>query len=77
MHSAFGKGASDVFRWLSVIGAYEFEYNRGAGTVRKPSGESAVDRFCRGNFVRPKVSSSVIVFRAMLLMMFLGDGRNS
>lgn len=48
-----------MFRWLSVIGAYEFEHNRGAGTVRRGSGESAVEKFCRENFVRPKVSNSV------------------
>lgn len=59
MHSAFGKGASDVFRWLSVIGAYEYEHNRGFGATRKAGGESAVERFCRENFVRPKVCADV------------------
>ncbi|KAH7337143.1 P-loop containing nucleoside triphosphate hydrolase protein [Rhizoctonia solani] len=58
IHSAFGKGASDIFRWLSVIGAYEFEYNRGLGTMRKGS-ESAVERFCRENFVRPKAMEEI------------------
>ncbi|KAG8713137.1 putative ATP-dependent RNA helicase DHR1 [Ceratobasidium sp. 394] len=54
VHSAFGKGASDVFGWLSVVGAYEFEHNQGLGSVRRGGNESATDRFCRENFVRPK-----------------------
>lgn len=50
-------GASDVFRWLSVIGACEFEHNRGTGLLRKGSGDSAVGKFCREDFVRPKVGN--------------------
>ncbi|CAE6445157.1 unnamed protein product [Rhizoctonia solani] len=65
VHSAFGKGASDIFRWLSVIGAYEFEYNRGLGTVRRGS-ESAVERFCRENFVRPKAMEEIHKLREQI-----------
>lgn len=45
-----------------MIGAYEFEHNRGAGTIRRANGESAVERFCRENFVRPKVSGILVIF---------------
>ncbi|KAG8723348.1 putative ATP-dependent RNA helicase DHR1 [Ceratobasidium sp. 423] len=65
IHSAFGKGASDVFRWLSVIGAYEFEHNRGLGAVRKGN-ESAVERFCRENFVRPKAMEEIHKLREQI-----------
>ncbi|CAE7122042.1 unnamed protein product [Rhizoctonia solani] len=65
VHSAFGKGASDIFRWLSVIGAYEFEHNRGLGTVRKGK-ESAIEKFCRNNFVRPKAMEEVHKLREQI-----------
>ncbi|CUA67605.1 Putative ATP-dependent RNA helicase PB1A10,06c [Schizosaccharomyces pombe 972h-] [Rhizoctonia solani] len=65
VHSAFGKGASDIFRWLSVIGAYEFEHNRGLGTVRKGN-ESAIERFCRENFVRPKAMEEIHKLRQQM-----------
>ncbi|CAE6373665.1 unnamed protein product [Rhizoctonia solani] len=65
VHSAFGKGASDIFRWLSVIGAYEFEHNRGLGTVRKGN-ESTVERFCRENFVRPKAMEEIHKLRGQI-----------
>ncbi|KAJ1303181.1 hypothetical protein OPQ81_011380 [Rhizoctonia solani] len=65
VHSAFGKGGSDIFRWLSVIGAYEFEHNRGLGTVRKGN-ESAVERFCRKNFVRPKAMEEIHKLREQI-----------
>lgn len=42
-YAALGKGASDVFKMLSVVGAYEYEGGR--------------DSFCEGNFVRTKVSA--------------------
>lgn len=42
---ALGAGMSDVFRLLSVVGAYEYE---GGGLS-----------FCERNFVRPKVSTSL------------------
>lgn len=41
VHAALGNGKSDVFKTLSVVGAYEY-----AG-----GGQS----FCREHFVRPKV----------------------
>lgn len=66
-----------MFRWLSVIGAYEFEHNRGAGTIRRGSSESEVERFCRENFVRPKVSNSVTIIFATLKTIILGYGRNT
>ncbi|CAE6517476.1 unnamed protein product [Rhizoctonia solani] len=65
IHSTFGKGASDIFRWLSVIGAYEFEHNRGLGTVRKGK-ESPVERFCRENFVRPKAMEEIHKLREQI-----------
>ncbi|CAE6383906.1 unnamed protein product [Rhizoctonia solani] len=65
VHSAFGKGESDIFRWLSVIGAYEFEHNRGLGTVRKGK-ESAVEKFCRENFVRPKAMEEIHKLRGQI-----------
>ncbi|EUC63264.1 RNA helicase [Rhizoctonia solani AG-3 Rhs1AP] len=65
IHSAFGKGASDVFRWLSVIGAYEFEHNRGSGAMRKGN-ESAVERLCRENFVRPKAMEEIHKLREQM-----------
>ncbi|QRV77442.1 Helicase associated domain (HA2) [Ceratobasidium sp. AG-Ba] len=66
IHSAFGKGASDVFRWLSVVGAYEFEHNQGLGSVRKSSTESAIDKFCRENFVRPKAMEEIHKLRQQI-----------
>ncbi|CAE6510083.1 unnamed protein product [Rhizoctonia solani] len=65
VHSAFGKGTSDIFRWLSVIGAYEFEHNRGLGTLRKGN-ESAVEKFCRENFVRPKAMEEIHKLRGQI-----------
>lgn len=41
-YAALGKGASDVFKMLSVVGAYEYEGGK--------------DSFCEANFVRTKVS---------------------
>ncbi|KAG9124138.1 putative ATP-dependent RNA helicase DHR1, partial [Ceratobasidium sp. 392] len=55
VHSAFGKGASDVFRWLSVVGAYEFEHNQGLGSIRRGGGESATGKFCRENFAMDEI----------------------
>ena len=43
-YAALGKGMSDVFKMLSVVGAYEYEGGR--------------DSFCEANFVRIKVSHS-------------------
>ncbi|QRW20054.1 Helicase associated domain (HA2) [Rhizoctonia solani] len=65
VHSAFGKGTSDIFRWLSVIGAYEFEHNRGLGTLRKGN-ESAVEKFCRENFIRPKAMEEIHKLRGQI-----------
>ena len=48
IHSRLGKGLSDIFRILSVVGAYEFS---GGG-----------HRFCHDNFVRPKVAICQISF---------------
>ncbi|KDN34519.1 hypothetical protein RSAG8_12392, partial [Rhizoctonia solani AG-8 WAC10335] len=69
IHSTFGKGASDIFRWLSVIGAYEFEHNRGLGTVRKGK-ESPVERFCRENFVRPKAMEEIHKLREQIAYIY-------
>lgn len=49
-YAALGKGMSDVFKLLSVVGAYEYEGGR--------------DSFCEANFVRTKVRPSVASFRA-------------
>lgn len=46
-YAALGAGTSDVFKMLSVVGAYEYEGGR--------------DSFCEANFVRPKVSFIVVV----------------
>lgn len=40
-HAVLGKGMSDVFKMLSVVGAYEYEGGK--------------DSFCEANFVRTKV----------------------
>lgn len=40
-YAALGKGTSDVFKLLSVVGAYEYEGGK--------------DSFCEANFVRIKV----------------------
>ncbi|KAG8777526.1 putative ATP-dependent RNA helicase DHR1 [Ceratobasidium sp. 428] len=66
VHSAFGKGASDVFRWLSVVGAYDFEHNQGLGSVRRDGNESGTDRFCRENFVRPKAMEEIHKLRQQI-----------
>jgi hypothetical protein len=62
MHASLGKYTSDVFKTLSVIGAYE---NVGGG-----------QKFCSEHFVRPKVGLdlSVIYYRLSFLP---GDGGNS
>ena len=46
-HTALGKGSSDIFKMLSVVGAYE--YNGGGGI-----------NFCGKNFVRIKVNAPFI-----------------
>lgn len=48
MHSQLGNGVSDVFRTLSVVGAYEYA---GGGP-----------KFCSEHFVRPKVSGLSVLF---------------
>lgn len=50
LHSKLGRGASDAFRLLSVVGAYEYA---GGG-----------NKFCDEHFVRPKVSGSDCVWNA-------------
>lgn len=61
VHSALGNGQSDIFKLLSVIGAYEFA----GGT----------SQFCTSHFVRPKVYFSLS--KAIYFYPFLGDGRDS
>ena len=46
MHASLGKNTSDVFKTLSVIGAYEY-----AGGGQK---------FCSEHFVRPKVGFNLL-----------------
>lgn len=50
-HSALGAGTSDVFRLLSVIGAYEYD--------QRPS-------FCERNFVRPKAMQEIHKLRLQI-----------
>lgn len=45
-YAALGKGMSDVFKMLSVVGAYEYEGGK--------------DSFCEANFVRIKVRTSIL-----------------
>ncbi|KLO14778.1 DHX37 protein [Schizopora paradoxa] len=52
MHSQLGKGSSDVFRYLSVVGAYEF-----AGGGRT---------FCQEHFVRPKAMEEIHKLRSQI-----------
>jgi len=49
VHISLGNGISDIFKLLSVIGAYEF------------AGGSS--QFCKENFVRPKVCLIPLAFR--------------
>ncbi|KAL5501491.1 ECM16 [Sanghuangporus vaninii] len=52
VHARLGKGLSDVFRLLSVVGAYEFA---GGGL-----------QFCREHFVRPKAMEEIHKLRAQI-----------
>ncbi|KAI5122781.1 hypothetical protein M0805_000125 [Coniferiporia weirii] len=51
-HAKLGKGLSDVFRILSVVGAYEFT---GGG-----------QQFCRDHFVRPKAMEEIHKLRGQI-----------
>lgn len=51
-YAALGKSASDIFKMLSVVGAYEW-----AG---------ATDAFCAANFVRPKAMQEIHKLRAQI-----------
>ncbi|KZV98839.1 P-loop containing nucleoside triphosphate hydrolase protein [Exidia glandulosa HHB12029] len=55
MHSKLGRGQSDMFRLLSVVGAYEFS---GGG-----------QKFCSENFVRLKTMEEIHKLRAQLTSM--------
>lgn len=61
-HGSLGNGTSDLFRLLSVVGAYE--YARGD------------HKFCADHFVRPKVSCIASGKRVMLLIILSGHGRD-
>ncbi|PPQ66256.1 hypothetical protein CVT24_007274 [Panaeolus cyanescens] len=52
IHSSLGGGISDIFKLLSVIGAYEFA---GGG-----------QQFCRDHFVRPKAMEEIHKLRAQI-----------
>ncbi|KAL5520124.1 hypothetical protein ACEPAG_1784 [Sanghuangporus baumii] len=52
IHARMGKGLSDVFRLLSVVGAYEFA---GGGL-----------QFCQEHFVRPKAMEEIHKLRAQI-----------
>ena len=52
---ALGDGQSDVFRLLSVVGAYSHEALRGSSVA-----------FCRNNFVRQKAMEEIHKLRAQL-----------
>ncbi|KAL5524621.1 ECM16 [Sanghuangporus sanghuang] len=52
VHARLGKGLSDVFRFLSVVGAYEFA---GGGL-----------QFCQEHFVRPKAMEEIHKLRAQI-----------
>ncbi|KAL8277707.1 hypothetical protein RQP46_009829 [Phenoliferia psychrophenolica] len=51
-YAALGKGASDVFKLLSVVGAYEYEGGR--------------DSFCEANFVRTKAMQEIHKLRSQI-----------
>ena len=61
MHASLGKYTSDVFKTLSVIGAYEY-----AGGGQK---------FCSEHFIRPKVGLDLSVILPTLIFL-QGDGGN-
>lgn len=52
IHTALGNGQSDIFKLLSVIGAYEFA----GGT----------SQFCKDHFVRPKAMEEIHKLRAQI-----------
>ena len=61
MHASLGKYTSDVFKTLSVIGAYE---NAGGG-----------QKFCSEHFIRLKVGLDLsVTYRLSLFLQ--GDGGN-
>lgn len=63
MHASLGKYTSDVFKTLSVIGAYEY-----AGGGQK---------FCSEHFIRPKVGLDLSVILPTLSIYFQqGNGGN-
>ncbi|GAA5917841.1 hypothetical protein JCM6882_000837 [Rhodosporidiobolus microsporus] len=51
-YAALGKGSSDVFKLLSVVGAYEYEGGK--------------DSFCEANFVRVKAMQEIHKLRAQI-----------
>ncbi|BGP29302.1 putative ATP-dependent RNA helicase DHR1 [Rhodotorula toruloides] len=51
-YAALGKGTSDVFKLLSVVGAYEYEGGR--------------ESFCEANFVRTKAMEEIHKLRAQI-----------
>ncbi|KAK4703639.1 ATP-dependent RNA helicase DHX37/DHR1, partial [Phenoliferia sp. Uapishka_3] len=51
-YAALGKGASDVFKLLSVVGAYEYEGGK--------------DSFCEANFVRTKAMQEIHKLRSQI-----------
>ncbi|KWU45797.1 P-loop containing nucleoside triphosphate hydrolase protein [Rhodotorula sp. JG-1b] len=51
-YAALGKGTSDVFKMLSVVGAYEYDGGR--------------DAFCEANFVRVKAMQEIHKLRAQI-----------
>lgn len=61
IHSSLGKYSSDLFKVLSVVGAYEYA---GGG-----------QQFCSEHFVRPKVCCFCCEGYANLTL-YIGDGRN-
>jgi hypothetical protein len=60
MHASLGKYTSDIFKTLSVIGAYEY-----AGGGQK---------FCSEHFIRPKVGLDLSVIYGLSFLQ--GDGGN-
>ncbi|KDQ62426.1 hypothetical protein JAAARDRAFT_30334 [Jaapia argillacea MUCL 33604] len=52
LHSSLGDGSSDIFRILSVVGAYEYD---GGGM-----------KFCADHFVRPKAMEEIHKLRAQI-----------
>ncbi|KAM0749651.1 P-loop containing nucleoside triphosphate hydrolase protein [Meredithblackwellia eburnea MCA 4105] len=51
-YAALGKGASDIFKLLSVVGAYEYDGGR--------------EIFCQTNFVRPKAMEEIHKLRSQI-----------